>query len=231
MDQDPTPARARRSDMLRGLAIILLAFLGCLGLSLWAKRESLPEKPRLPEPPTTMELRGFPDAIRPFEVFARAQGMTPRTQFRGFVAEGVLPDGTLDFKKKGTRLRYVFQSEPGMGPQPEREGGTLPRRAYCGKQIVAVGPKGIALEKDVTDMPCGRSDPSDLELPNGCTMEGVWQTAKKRKVKAQTARIEYYEARKGAAYRFSAGRDTFSVSAKDCTKILKGKDERGNVPD
>ncbi|HSC86224.1 MAG TPA: hypothetical protein VLC09_03095 [Polyangiaceae bacterium] len=225
--QDP----GRRRDMQIGLAIIVLAFLGCLGLSLWAKRESMPQKPRLPEAPTTVELPGFPRQVKPFDLLARARGMTPRDIFRGFVAEGVKPDGTMDFTRENTQLSFVFQSEPGLGPQPHREGGTLPRRSYCGKQAVRVAKAGIALEPDVTDLPCSRGGVVvEVGLPKVCNIEGVWATAKKRKIRATSARIEYYQAHKGPAYRFSAGRDHFVVSASDCSKILKGKDERGQVP-
>ncbi len=230
MTSPVSPLAPRRRDMILGLAIIVLAFAGCLGLSLWAKRESTPQKPTLPGPPTTVELRGFPSHVDPLELVPRAAGMTPRSLFRGFVAEGVLPSGELDFKRKGTHLSFVFQSPPGLGPQPAREGGTLPRRSYCGKQGVRVTKDGIQLEPDVTDLPCGRYDPEALELPKSCTLEKVWALAKHRKIKGGVARIEYYEARNGGAYRFSAGREGFSVSAADCSKILKGRDERGHVP-
>ncbi len=220
----------RGRDMLGGLLIITLAFLGCLALSLWAKSESTPEPPRAPEPPTTVELVGFPSKVKPFELLARAQGMTPRTLFRGFVAEGLLPDGTLDFNRKGTALTYSFQSPPGLGPQPAREGGTLPRHAYCGKQNVRVTKLGIALEPDVTDLPCSGKGPEALELPEACGPEQIWAIAKKRKLKGSVARLEYYESRRGPAFRFGMGRDNFAVSAKDCKKVLSSKDQRGHVP-
>lgn len=223
---------ANRRDKWWGLTIIAASFVGSLGISLWAKHESTPKPPVEPAPPSQERVSGFPSAVRPFDVLERARELTPRTQFRGFVAEGVRPDGTLDFANEKSKLRLSFQSKKGEGPQPLRQGGTLPTRTFCGKQDVRVSKDGIFAEPDVTDLPCAKKEPKNLKPPAACSLEQVWEVAKKRGVAEDAwARVEFFESRKGSAYRFfHNGKQRFVVSAKDCEKLLRGKDEQGEVP-
>ena len=88
----------------------------------------------------------------------------------------------------------------------------------------------MALEMDVTALPCSGSGPKELPLPEACTLEDVWAIAHKRKVTGDAARIEYYQAKSGPAYRFILGKENFVLSASDCKKILTGKSQRGHVP-
>lgn len=222
---------ARRRDRLAGLIIICVAFAGCLALSLWAKEATTPKPAPPPAPPTKAGLSGFPDQVEPWDLVERARAMTVRDLFQGFVARGVTRAGTLDFTKKKTELRYSFQSAPGMGPQPPREGGTLPKRTYCGKQSVRVSQHGMGARPDVTDLPCPGRDPRELERPENCSIEDVWEVAAKRRGRLpKQARIEYYRAQAGPAYRFVGGKHRFVLSAKDCSTILEGKKQRGGVP-
>lgn len=225
------PLSSRRPrDKLLGLLIIAGTFVGSLGLAFWAKSETAPEAPKAPEPPSKADLAGFPNSVRPFQLIPRAAALTPRTLFRGFEADGVRPDGTIDMTRSGSRVAYSFQSPMGSGPQPPREGGSLPRRSSCGKQRVQLTNAGIALEMDVTAMPCQGSGPKELPIPKACTLQDVWSLARARKIQADVARIEYYSAKAGPAYRFIAGKETFVVSAVDCKKVLSGKAQRGHVP-
>jgi hypothetical protein len=233
---EPTPA-ARRRDRVVGLIIIGLAFLGCLGLSLFAKHLSTPRPAPDPAPPSTARLPGFPGAVRPFELVKRAHEVTVRSLFVGFDADGVRADGTMDFAQKGTKLRFAFQSPQGIGPQPPREGGTLPKRTYCGRQSVRVGKHGLVAEPDDAKVGCPRPEPEALPSPPpACGLEQVWALAKKRRIKDDgPARIEYFRADSGPAYRFvkeqkKGQAQRFVVSARDCREILKGRGQRGSVP-
>src|SRR5690606_38500010 len=117
----------------------------------------------------------------------------------GFVADRVLPNGLLDFSKNATRLRFSFQSLPGQGAQPNLPPGTLPSRAYCGHQNVTVTSAGIAAELDKPNFPCPSDTPQALPPPK-CRLDALWKLAKKKGVPAKrTARIEYYESKKGPA--------------------------------
>ena len=96
---------------------------------------------------------------------------------------------------------------------------------------------GIAAERDVADVTCPRKkDEKGLSEPESCSLQDVWALAKTRKIKADgPARIEFYDAAGGPAYRFvkerkKGGPQRFVVSAKDCKKLLRGKSQRGNVP-
>lgn len=221
----------RRRDKVAGLVIICVAFAGCLALSLWAKEVSTPKPAPPPAPPSKKGLSGFPKKVRPWEVFPRARQLSVREQFQGLVARRVKRNGTLDFTDEKTRLRFSFQSQSGMGPQPPREGGTLPKRSYCGKQNVRVTKHGIGARPDVPKLPCPGRKPRNLSPPKDCTLEDVWKVAKKRRGRTpKRARIEYYRARGGPAYRFVGGRKRFVISAKDCKTILEGRKQRGGVP-
>lgn len=225
---------ARFRDKFAGMAVIAITFVLCLILSFWAKRHSAPVGAEEPAPPTKEGLAGYPNSVHPFELLERARQVTPRSHFQGMVAEGVRADGTMNFEEKGTRLRFAFQSPSGLGPQPVREGGTLPVRSYCGKQSVRVTEQGIYADPDVTDMPCSGKTLDALELPESCSLAQVWSFAKEHKKVDPTkvAKIEYYNTpKKGPAYRFFIkGKELFSLSARDCQKTLKSKDSRGLVP-
>jgi hypothetical protein len=226
---------SRRRDRIWGLTILLSTFGACLGLSLWARDASIHD-PAPPPAPPTRDFLGFPDKVRPFQVLPLAQGLTVRPLLQGFVAEGVKPDGTLDFSQSPTHLRFAFQSLPGRGPQPNRTGGTLPTRSYCGRQDVQVGRAGLATTPDHPSQTCPRQDPRALPVPDSCDLKDVWKFATKEKgISKGTAVIEYFWARLGPAYRFAAkdgrGRmQRFTLSARDCKTVLSGADQRGSVP-
>src|SRR5690606_39453109 len=116
-------------------------------------------------------------------------------------------------------------------------GGTLPTRAYCGRQNVQVGRAGLATSPDHPEVSCPRQDPRALPVIDTCDVRDVWKFAiKDRKIsKKETAEIEYYWARMGPAYRFAAkdvkGKmQRFTLSARDCKTLLSGPDQRGSVP-
>lgn len=224
-------ARRRRRDKIGGLGIVAVTFGLCLLLSLWAKQASRPPSSPDPAPPTTVGLEGFPNRIDPLTVLPLARGLTDRPLFRGFVADRVQPNGLLDFSKKATRLRFSFQSLPGQGAQPNLPPGTLPSRAYCGHQNVTVTAAGIVAEPDKPNFPCPSDTPQALPAPK-CRLDALWKLAKKKGVPTKrSARIEYYESKKGPAYRFSiAGTKHRFVVGEDCKRELKAKDAVGSVP-
>ncbi len=225
----PLPGRGK--DMFKGLSVLTLAFAGCMALSLWGMHHSTPKRAPEPSPPTAERLPGFPDEFRPFGALSRARELTVRSKFQGFVAGGVRPDGTMDFADEATFVRYSFRSGSGIGPQPEREGGTLPTRRFCGQQSVFVKKEGLFADDDQPSRPCPKDDPEELALPKNCTLKKVWKTAMKRKISTHgEARIEYYLSEKGPAFRFSKDRSSFVVLADGCTRVLVGADQRGSVP-
>jgi hypothetical protein len=228
---------SRRKDRILGLLILCTTFAGCLGFSLWA-RDAAIHDPAPPPGPPTREFAGFPSDVRPFDVLPLAQKLSIRPLLQGFVAQGVKADGTMDFTKKQTALRFSFQSLPGRGPQPNRTGGTLPTRSYCGRQNVQVGRAGLATSPDHPEVSCPRQEPRALPVIESCDVRGVWKFAMKERgvpSKGTTAEIEYFWARLGPAYRFAAkdakGKmQRFTLSARDCKTVLAGPDQRGSVP-
>ena len=153
MDDERPAAQRRpaRRDHVVGLLIVAVAFLGALALSWWAKLESRPETSEPPGPPTTEGLVGYPSAVDAVQAIQVARTLTKRSMLRGFVAEAVRSDGTVDLSEGPGRVRYLFQSAPGQGPQPPRATGTLARRLYCGKQNVHLRKEGLVADPDISD--------------------------------------------------------------------------------
>jgi len=231
MGNHPSLSEHRKRDRVLGLAIIVLAFGGCMGLSLWGMRVSTPQ-PAPPPPPVSQDgIVGFPDAIAPFDMIARAKALSVRDKFRGFAARGVKRDGTIDLTSSNAQLRLSFQSPQGRGPQPEREPGTLPERRYCGTQSVILDQTGISASEDRPKVPCGGKEIEELSVPPGCSLEALWKFAEKKKIRVKgTANIDYFEANGGPAFRFEKDGRSFVVSARDCEKELKGREQRGGLP-
>jgi hypothetical protein len=233
---DPVPveqsaqALARERDKRLGLVIVLAAFVLAIGISIWAKHASRPETSDPPGPPVTKGVVGFPDRVDVVRTLPAARAMTKRTLFRGFIAEGVRSDGTIDVSEGPGRARYVFQSPPGLGPQPEREAGTLPRRQYCGKQDVRLRHEGLVVEDDKADAACSSRNPEPLPEPT-CTLADIWRHALGKQYPGdRLARIEHYRARAGAAYRFELPEGNHFVVQGDCRTELHGADASGRVP-
>jgi len=231
MATQPPLSHHRKRDRIYGLSTIVLAFAGCMALSVWGMRFSTPRPAPLPPPASQEDISGFPSEVRPFELLERARGLTVRQKFRGFEAKGVHREGHLDLSSPTSSLRFVFQSPQGRGPQPQREPGTLPERRYCGTQSVVVDHAGIIAWADHAKTPCGGKEIEDLPPPVGCTIEKLWAIADSKKMKKKgTADVEYFEAQGGAAFRFEKDRRSFVVSARDCKTELKGRDQRGILP-
>ncbi|HEX6273688.1 MAG TPA: hypothetical protein VFZ53_11625 [Polyangiaceae bacterium] len=232
---DPAPeqsaqALARERDKRLGLVIVLAAFVLAIGISAWAKHASRPETSEPPGPPVTKGVVGFPDRVDVIKTFAAARAMTKRTLFRGFVAEGVRSDGTIDVSEGPGRARYAFQSPPGLGPQPEREPGTLPRRQYCGKQDVRLRHEGLVLDDDKADATCSSRPLEPLTAPS-CSLADIWRHALEKQLPGdRLARIEHYRARGGPAYRFELPEGHHFVLQADCRTELHGADATGRVP-
>jgi len=147
------------------------------------------------------------------------------------MAEGVRSDGTVDLSEGPGRVRYSFQSPAGHGPQPPREPGTLARRHYCGKQSVFLRKEGLVAEADQADYPCPPQHFDALAEPR-CGPREVWARAKERGAqKDRLARIEYYRARAGPAWRFElpGTPHRFSLYG-DCGQELDPADALGSVP-
>lgn len=217
-------AKYRRIDRLRGLVIVGVSFALCLVLSVWAKKKSTPVLSAPPEKPTPAGVIGFPSAVDAVKTLPRARQLTPRTLLRGIVAESVKSDGTLDASERG-RVRYSFQSSAGEGPEPAREQGTLARRPYCGRQSVVVQKDGVGAEVDAPDAVCA-THPSDPLPDPRCSLTDVWAHAITRGVpKEKLARIEYFRANAGPAWRFDVphGRGRFVLYG-DCQRELDGHD-------
>jgi hypothetical protein len=184
-----------------------------------------------PPPPTSRGVVGFPGAVDAVATLDVARDLVVRERLGGIVLEGVRSDGTVDLSKTGARVRYVFQSGRGEGIQPPRPKGTLPTRAYCGRQDVNLTQEGLAADADNPSVSCTPGAEEELPDPR-CGPREVWAQAKKRGApEGGTARIEYYRAKAGPAWRFElpGGRQKFSVYG-DCERELRGKDAAGTVP-
>lgn len=226
------PASAKRKrDKLTGLAIIVLTFAGCMGLSVWGMMASTPQAVPAPAAPTQEGIVGYPQFVHPFELLETARALSVREKFRGFSAQGVEADGSLDLSKKGRSIRYAFQSNSGRGPQPLREPGTLPQRRFCGVQSVMLDEKGIGALPDDAERPCPSQPLRDLVPPAHCSLQAVLALAKKSKFDPKVrTRVEFYQSVAGPAFRLVQKKKTVVISAQDCKTILKGRRGRGSVP-
>lgn len=221
----------RRRDRAIGLFILILSFAGGLALSLWAKRQSRPELAEPPGPPTTAGLAGFPSSVDVIKSLGAARAVTKRPILRNIWAEGVKSDGTLDLGEGPGRARYTFQSLEGQGAQPEHEPGTLPRRHYCGKQTVHLRKEGLVADPDITDYPCPPQITDPLPEPR-CGFAEVWAFAARQGApKNRMARIEYYRARVGPAWRFELpGTSTRFALYGDCGRQIDEADAVAVTP-
>lgn len=218
-------AAYRRMHRLRGLVIVGASFLLCLALSVWAKKKSTPVISAPPEKATPAGVVGFPSAVDAVKTLPRARQLTPRNLLRGIVAEGVKSDGTIDATTDRGHVRYSFQSAVGDGPEPAREPGTLARRPFCGRQSVLVRKDGAGAEADAPDAVCA-THPSDPLPDPRCSLADVWSYALTRGVpREKLARIEYFRANGGPAWRFDAphSRARFTLYG-DCKRELDGHD-------
>lgn len=225
------PGPARKKDRLAGLLLVAVTFLGTLCLAWWAKTSTVPTTSRAPEPPTTQGIVGWPNAVDPIKNLAVARQRTERSELRGIVMEHVKSDGTVDTTKLG-RVRYSFQSKPGEGPQPPLDAGRL-RTPYCGKQWVRIKKEGIQEDEDRAKSRCPSKGLDALPDPPRCSPKQVWDYAvSKGAPKDRTARLEYYMARAGPAWRFhmvGKNRQRFTLYG-DCGRELKGAEAVGSVP-
>lgn len=227
------PTELRRRDRFFGLLIVGGAFLLSLPISLWAKHRSEPERSMPSEPATIEGISGWPRAVDPIRNLARARELTRRSLFRGFIAEGVKSDGTIDLSQPatGANIRYSFQSPPGHGPQPPRQVGVVPRRDRCGRQSVRVREVGIYAEPDQAEVICPRQEEEALPDPE-CSLERIWRVAIERGAPEDAlARVQYYPSISGPAYRFQLldNSVTFALEV-DCETELSLARASGHVP-
>ena len=222
---------SRQRDKWIGMAIVGVTFVLGIAISLWAKHASRPETSGPPGPPTTSGIHGWPYKVDVTSTLPGARAVTKRNLLRGFTAEGVRPDGTMDLTEGPGRARYVFQSAPGQGPQPGGEIGPLPRRPLCGRQDVQLRKEGLVADPDQPNVPCPPKVVDPLPDPQ-CSLGTIWQFALTKGIRTdRLARIEYYRANGGPAYRFEQ-QETGArfVLYGDCRRELKGAATAGRIP-
>jgi hypothetical protein len=214
--------RARRRDKIVGLTIVGVTFVLSLALSIWAKHASRPETSAPPGPPTTVGVVGYPYRVDVVATLSAARAATKRNVLRGIVVDGVRSDGTIDVSEGPGRARYVFQSGPGRGPQPPPAGPGA-RGVYCGRQEVHLRSEGLVAVPDQASVPCPGRVIEPLPDPQ-CSLATLWQYALKKGVaRDRVARIEYFRANGGPAWRFDVrdGGKRFVLYG-DCRRELKG---------
>jgi hypothetical protein len=228
---DHAARRAARKDRLIGLSIVAVAFVLSLALSLWAKSASRPETSAPPGPPRTEGIVGYPSAVSPTQALPLARTLTRRSLLRGFVADGVRSDGTVDLSEGPGQVRFSFQSAAGQGPQPPREPGTRARRDFCGKQSVHLRKEGLVADPDLAEYPCPPTHSDPLPEPR-CDLRQIWAKALAEGApKQQLARIEYYRSMAGPAWRFElAGTPHRYTLYGDCSNVLGAAEASGFVP-
>lgn len=222
--------RARRRDKIVGLAIVGVTFMLSLALSIWAKHASRPETSEPPGPPTTVGVVGYPYRVDVVGTLLAARTATKRTLLRGIIADGVRSDGTLDVSEGPGRARYIFQSAAGRGPQPP---STTPvaRGVYCGRQEVHLRSEGLVAVPDQASVPCPPRLIDPLPDPQ-CSLATIWQHALRKGIAGdRLARIEYFRANGGPAWRFDVrdGGKRFVLYG-DCRRELKGNAAASQPP-
>lgn len=221
--KSPIDAAASRDRML-GLGLIFASFVVALGVSWLAKEAAMPRLALPPAPPSTTGIDGFPSAVAPLAVFETAKALTVRDKFVGMALSSVKADGTIDVTNGGS-ARFVFRSEEGEGPEPEREYGTLAARRYCGFQVVALDQSGLGAKSDVSDADCKRA--IEPLPPPACKPAALWDLGKQKGADAtQTATIEYYRAGSGPAWFFQSGETTLWLAG-DCATELAPAQSQG----
>jgi hypothetical protein len=220
---------ARKRDRLIGMSVVAVAFAIGLGISYWAKYASRPETSEPPGPPTTVGIKGWPAKVDVVATLPGARAVTKRALLRGISVEGVSSDGTLDLTEGPGRARYVFQSAPGQGPQPVTATGVVSRFPYCGKQDVQLRREGLVADPDRPMTQCGPKAGEALPDPR-CSLATIWRAAISRGFATdKLARIEYFRATGGPAWRFEAEAGSFVLYG-DCQRELKGSAAVGHVP-
>jgi hypothetical protein len=235
ISQPPTDAllqtiRERRRDKILGLAIVGVTFVLSLALSIWAKHASRPETSAPPGPPTTVGVVGYPYRVEVVGTLSAARAATKRNVLRGIIADGVRSDGTIDVSEGPGRARYVFQSPPGRGPQPPSSGPGS-RGVYCGRQEVHLRNEGLVAVPDQASVPCPTRVLEPLPDPQ-CSLGTIWQHALRKGIPGdRLARIEYFRANGGPAWRFDVrdGGKRFVLYG-DCRRELKGSAAASQAP-
>jgi hypothetical protein len=222
--------RVRRRDKILGLTIVGVTFLVSLALSIWAKHASRPETSAPPGPPTTVGVAGYPYRVDVVGTLAAARAATKRSLLRGIITDGVRSDGSIDVSEGPGRARYVFQSAPGRGPQPPAAGPGA-RGIYCGRQEVHLRSEGLVAVPDQASVPCPGRVIEPLPDPQ-CSLATIWQHALKKGIPGdRLARIEYFRANGGPAWRFDVrdGGKRFVLYG-DCRRELKGSAATSQAP-
>jgi hypothetical protein len=222
--------RARRRDKILGLAIVGVTFVLSLALSIWAKHASRPETSAPPGPPTTVGVIGYPYRVEVVGTLAAARAATKRNVLRGIIVDGVRSDGTIDVSEGPGRARYVFQSPPGRGPQPPPAAPGA-RGVYCGRQEVHLRNEGLVAVPDQASVPCAGRVIEPLPDPQ-CSLGTIWQHALRKGIPGdRLARIEYFRANGGPAWRFDVrdGGKRFVLYG-DCRRELKGTAAASQAP-
>ena len=222
---------ARRRDRMMGLLVVGVAFLAALSVSWWARGIASPGDASPPAPPTADGVVGFPHRVEAVPTLEAARMHTKRADLRGIAITGVHSDGTINLSSPGSRIRYVFSSGKGEGPQPTRPPGTLPKRAYCGRQNVHVKDVGMVADPDQAAAPCPVERGDALPSPR-CGPKEMWQVAIRRGAPAdRLASVEYFRASGGPAWRFEMpGTPHSFVLYGDCVRELSGPEAAGSVP-
>ncbi len=220
-----------RNDRRLGLFIITGSFLASIAFSVWARRRAQPEESVPPAPATTEGVVGWPKRVDPIAALAKARELTRRDILRGIAMDGVASTGTLDFSTATADVRYSFQSGPGQGPQPAREPGTVPRRAYCGRQAVSIQKLGIVAQRDNSRAACTADHSEGLPDPR-CSLAQIWTAAKLKNAPTdRVARVEYYRSKAGPAWRFAIPNSPYHFSLYgDCRRELSETEAIGFVP-
>lgn len=226
----PEDRRKReRRDRRAGSLVIGLAFCSSLLINLAAKRHVERSMPPVPPPPTTDGIAGWPSAVDPVALLSRARQLSVRPLLRGFVATGVSEDGTIDARVTGNGIRYAFGSAREQGPPPPQGSGKRKARDYCGKQYVELASDGLGASRDAPTARCSGLGTEALPPPR-CGLAQIWKSAIKRGAPTgELARIEYYRAKVGPAWRFELPSGFSRVFGPNCKSELKGNETRGSV--
>ncbi len=213
--------RKIKRDHMLGLLIVGAAFaLGVL-ISRDSHERSEPEFSQEPAPPTTEGLVGFPNSVDVLQGLEMARALTPREHLVRIHALGVRANGHVDLTQAGARVRYLFQSEKGQGPQSQRPPGTLARRHYCGQQAVDISSVGIGAQRDRPATDC---EPEFRSVPTPtCGPEQLWQVAKQKGAgERQRAKVEYIPGPNGPVWNFRIeGTDVDFTTGPDCTTLVE----------
>jgi hypothetical protein len=218
-------------DRLRALFVLSLALVVSFGMILWSKEQIRPLNAYGATASRLRGVEGFPSRVDALKSLSAARRFSRNRELRGMVLDGVKFDGTLDLNPIKNSIKYVFQSSKVRSKERKQPDASTSPTWVCPRQVVKLRRDGLTAEADRLDAICPPELGAALPVPH-CGPKEVWAKAiAKGATKEDLARLEYYRAKVGPAWKLQISKTHFSLSvSEDCKRELSFADAAGKVP-